>query len=107
MNKAIKFTKNWNGKLNNNFYTTIRGYHHPIGTKLDVMLKEEKHHEATVIEVITTQISEIPEWLYRTDCGYPKIEGEAMICQLTKRRPEDTVSIMVLAKTAEYRDTSL
>jgi hypothetical protein len=104
--RTIKFTKNWNGKLFQNNYTTIRSYHIDRDTLVDIELKGAFHHQARVVESLTCKIKDIPEWVYLLDTGLGRIEAEKLILQLSKKTQEDAIFILVLQKTPQYLDKS-
>jgi hypothetical protein len=105
-NKKIRFSKNWNGKLFNNHYTTIRGFYYDRDTIVDIILNGEYHHSARVVEVLNCKIKDLPEWLMLLDTGIPKPKSQELIMQMTKKTEEDLVQIMVLVKLPQYQDKS-
>lgn len=77
MNPIIKFSKNWNNKLNNYCFTTIRlhnktkydYYHKNIGKMFDVFLEGKKHTRAKLVVLQTMKFEDIPKSLLSVDTG--------------------------------------
>jgi len=76
MNK-IKFSHNWNNKLNHNIFTTIRKYTEEkyhyyndlMGSNFDVLLNNEKIKEANLIDIDICDFKTIPNGLLHVDTG--------------------------------------
>ena len=86
MNQRIKFCKNWNGKLDQNVFTTMRNwgaqkesfYLGSLGKEFDVMLNEELHSKAVLMDCRTYHFDRIPLPLFTLDTGLfhlPEIRG--------------------------------
>ena len=101
----IKFSHNWNGKLNNDYFTTIRSYNErkfeyygeKVGEVFTVLLEEKECCKAKLMFVEARDIDDICEALLITDTGttdYMKvfrkfgIEGYEKVLILTFRRVE-------------------
>lgn len=77
MTLQIKFGKNWNNKLECDYFTTIRlltkdkalYYNENRGLAFNVMLKDEKHSEAVLVGLDALRLKDIPEWLIATDAA--------------------------------------
>ena len=77
MNKVIRFSHNWNNKLDNPIFTTIRSsneaklkyYKEAIGYGFDVFLKKKKYCYAELQQVEEYLFDDIPEGLLMTDTG--------------------------------------
>jgi len=77
MNKVIRFSHNWNNKLDNLIFTTIRNsneaklkyYKEAIGYGFDVFLKKKKYCYAELQQVEEYLFDDIPEGLLMTDTG--------------------------------------
>ncbi|RKY29015.1 MAG: hypothetical protein DRP74_09315 [Candidatus Omnitrophota bacterium] len=73
----IKFTHNWNGKLNQEFFTTIRRftkdkeqyYFNHLGDVFDVILNGKKICEAKLIHIETMEYRELPKGFVIIDTG--------------------------------------
>lgn len=83
--KQIKFSHNWNNKLNNDIFTTIRKstsekqkyYNSLIGEQFEVMLKDSARGIATLLTVHEFEYRHIHPILLLLDTGiedYYKIE---------------------------------
>jgi len=76
MNK-IKFSHNWNNKLNHNIFTTIRKYaeekysyyNNLIGKEFEILLNEKKIEEANLIDIDICDFKIIPKGLLHVDTG--------------------------------------
>lgn len=86
----LKFEYNWNGKLNNNCFTTIR-LHNPnkyaIGAKLNILLENKPKGTATILEVKPFHLEKLNEFTARIDTGYPKEQCKDMIKKMYKNKP--------------------
>ena len=79
---TIKFSHNWNNKLNNDIFTTIRNhtpekelhYMSQIGNRLSVELNKKKFREARLIDVDVKEYVEIDIALLRLDTGIQYIK---------------------------------
>ena len=76
-NKQIKFSHNWNNKLDNSIFTTIRSsnpdklkyYKDLVGYGFDVLLKGKKYCYAELQEAEEFLFDEIPDGLIMMDTG--------------------------------------
>lgn len=72
----LKFSRNWNGKLNTRIFTTIRDFNEyndkrfRIGEKFAILFKEETVGIAEVIDVANVHYGIIPKFMRQTDTGY-------------------------------------
>lgn len=81
---TIQFSHNWNHKLNNQIFTTIRGigkredkvrcYEMKEGEIFLVLLKNKPMGRARLISVSVHQYSELPKSLLMVDTGITKID---------------------------------
>ena len=77
MNPIIKFSKNWNNKLGNFCFTTIRlhdktkydYYHKNIGKVFDVFLNGQKYSQAKLVTLESIKFKDIPKILLAIDTG--------------------------------------
>ncbi|MDD3906498.1 MAG: hypothetical protein PHS46_08280 [Candidatus Omnitrophica bacterium] len=75
--KAIRFTKNWNGKLANRVFTTIRKsksleedyYGSKIGTVFNVVHNDTVLFNARLVSALLYQYARIPDELKAVDTG--------------------------------------
>lgn len=82
MNNKIKFSKNWNKKLDNPYFTTIRLYNDEKckyycdqldklvsspSKVFDVIVRDEKVFEARLVDLEVRLLKDIPDWLCRID----------------------------------------
>jgi hypothetical protein len=73
----IKFSHNWNNKLNNNIFTTIRNYSDSkynyyvlnLNKDFDILLNGEKFNNSKLIDITQIKYSDIPIELLRLDIG--------------------------------------
>lgn len=76
-NKQIKFSHNWNNKLDDSIFTTIRSstpeklkcYKDLVGYGFDVLLKNKKYCYAELQEAEEFLFDEIPDGLIMMDTG--------------------------------------
>lgn len=77
MKPKIKFSHNWNEKLNQKIFTTIRRftekkleyYERNLQKRFDVMLNDKKYGEARLITVQIIKFGDIPYGLKAVDTG--------------------------------------
>lgn len=77
MDPIIKFSKNWNNKLNNYCFTAIKlhtkdkydYYHKNKGKMFDVFLKGTRHTQAKLVTLETIKFKDIPKILLAIDTG--------------------------------------
>jgi len=82
--KSIKFSYNWNNKLNCNFFTTIRKVNplHKVGEIYDIYVNETSFFKAKIIHMYSTHVSGLTECQCLHDTGYPKAETRAMLAKM-------------------------
>jgi hypothetical protein len=87
VNDRLNFSYNWNGKLSNNCFTTIRcvdwnkyrtGYHK------NVFLKDRLITKIVIIEIRVFKLLELNEWVARLDTGYSREEAIDILCRMYK-----------------------
>ena len=102
----IKFSHNWNNKLNNEYFTTIRKYtdakfdyyKDKVGEVFSVLLKGKEICKAELISVEMKNFDNIPEALFIIDTGtetYKNVFGMFGIVDT------DIVIILVFRKIRE------
>jgi len=103
MNNKIKFSKNWNNKLNQKYFTTIRRY-----TKrkeywyldrenevFDVILNGKKFCEAELILAEVKPFTSLPNGLLMADTGLPLHKA----IELFEKMGVDTIRGLVIVLT--------
>lgn len=99
--ETLKFSTNWNNKLNCKCFTTFRLYNpkiHYIGAKFDVVLKNEVIKRVEVIECRRMHLADVNEWVARIDTGYSKDEFKEIV-QKIYGYVEDKVFCLLLLNT--------
>lgn len=90
MEEDLKFTYNWNGKLNCECFTTLR-LHNPkkyyLGAIKNVKLQESPKGKAVVIGVQSFLIGQVSEYVARLDTGLSAAECQKMIRTMYKNNP--------------------
>jgi hypothetical protein len=86
--KSISFSKNWNGKLDSQFYPTIRPYKLKdvkVGDIVEVLLNGKLYHQAKVLGIYEVKISNLNNlWTY-IDAGVCKKQFIDIIKHIYKR----------------------
>lgn len=86
-NKEIKFSYNWNNKLDCNFFTTIRLYNpikYQIGHIYDVSLKGEFKKQARLVEMKKIHHDQINAFIAGLDTGYSVEETKKILERMYK-----------------------
>ncbi len=102
----IKFSHNWNNKLDSNYFTTIRRYnpdkYYPDAVH-SVMLKTKGkwvtcYNKARIIDVKMLKLSQIVDnpWICGLDTGYSPKETEVILRRMHKDTTEDSLFSYVL-----------
>lgn len=70
--KTIKFSNNWNRKLDNNIFTTIRKIEHYVlnGDRVAIVLNDKLYKWAIVTAMIECEFRELGVVLLMCDTGY-------------------------------------
>ena len=112
--QEIKFSYNWNNKLDNKFFTSIR-LHRPSrffkGSNLVLSIKEGKEFKKTnIVEVIDLKLikfSEISDWLFMIDTGYSAEEARQIFYNMYKKKVENVsdalFDLILLKKIREIK----
>lgn len=82
MNDTIKFSHNWNNKLDCHAFTTIRLYNstkHVPGKKYTVILKDKQIGTATIKAVTPFLVSALNSYVTYLDTGYSVEECTAIL----------------------------
>lgn len=84
--EQIKFSTNWNNKLDCLYYTTIRlgNFKYQLGRDYDIVLKEKHLHIAQIKQIRIRSLWEIDEHEFMLDTGYEKIESLNIIMGMYK-----------------------
>lgn len=74
--RTISFSQNWNGKLDNEYFTTIRpeNYDYPDSGKVKVEYPDDSMIEVKVIDRKDMKFKELTGWISRLDAGMSKKE---------------------------------
>ena len=86
----LDFSFNWNNKLRNNCFTTIRlrnDAKYFKGAKYAVSLQNYPKGNARAVDVKYLTIDKINNWIARLDTGYSAKECVAMIKEMYKNKP--------------------
>lgn len=69
--KTLNFAKNWNRKLDNDVFTSIRRFNNPIspGQRVNITLDNKRYCCAIVQEAIVCEFRDIPLLTIITDVG--------------------------------------
>jgi len=105
--KNIRFSRNWNNKLNSSFFSTIRlaqpvnlrYYLDKEGHVFNVLLKNKVLGTARLISVREVRLSEIPDELLILDTGLPPEKAIEIINGFYKNITEaDTFNILIFER---------
>lgn len=119
----IKFSVNWNNKLNCNHFTTVRLKNEAIfykGAQAAIFMKsscivqdnrfpEERNHlfmfNADIVHVANCNLNDLPEFFCLTDTGYDKLKCTNMLRTMYKNNEKagenPEMSIIVLKRSWE------
>lgn len=108
-NLQIKFNKNWNNKLGNNIFTTIRKsnlekdtfYWEGVGKTFDIILKGDMFGKAKLKTVDKRKLKECDRYLLRLDVG----ETSSIIAEKVFEELGIEYNDEVLILTFETEDT--
>lgn len=84
---AIKFSQDWNKKLNCYYFTTIRLYNpakFTIGKKYFIYCKNELAYTAEVVTVKHCLLNELTEFECYQDTGYSRADTIALLKKMYK-----------------------
>lgn len=105
---VIKFSYNWNNKLDSNYFTTIRRYNpdkYHLGAVHSVMLKTKGrwvtcYNKARIIDVKMLKLSQIADnpWICGLDTGYSQKETESIFRKMYEDLTEESLFSYVLYK---------
>jgi len=86
--KELKFSYNWNNKLDCKAFTTLRlSNKYFIGDELEVILNKKVLYNATIIDKKTFKMKDITDWVAYIDTGYDKNECTKILERMYSKRP--------------------
>ena len=107
MTNKIDFSNNWNGKLNNAHFTTIRHdiNKYPVGGIFELWLKDSHLGNVKVISITHIKLSELEkkDVICYQDTGYDGKSTKAMIETMYKKHKitDDTLFAVILLRVQE------
>jgi hypothetical protein len=103
MNKYIKFSNNWNNKLNSKAFTTIRIFnnseYYKEGEIYDIKYQEKTIFQAKIIETKKIHASKLPSFITYLDAGFNRKEFMQIMEKIYKNKNiniNDTTFIIIL-----------
>ena len=73
--ETIKFSSNWNNKLNNKAFTTLRIHNehkYKVGSSYSIILNSETKGTARILEIRRLRLDQLNEFICHLDTGYCK-----------------------------------
>ena len=104
MNPLIKFSKNWNNKLDNLCFTSIMHhdktkydyYHKHTSQVFDVFLEGKRHRQAKLISIALFKFGNIPQLVLAIDTGKVNYTENVNIFQKFSMVDKDSMMIVLL-----------
>lgn len=100
MYKTIKFKKNYNGKLSNEFFTTIRNANYAVapGDYCVIVLNDKVFKWVQCVSSTSMWIMDIPPVVLITDTGLNEIEAKALLitCGIRAERSAEMIDLILL-----------
>ncbi len=88
--KELKFSYNWNKKLDCKVFTTLRLTNFfDIGDEIDILLNSKKICVGKIIYKKCININQINDWIAYLDTGYDKIECKKILEKMYKNKNID------------------
>jgi hypothetical protein len=95
--ETLKFGHNWNGKLQNTAFTTIRLFNpmkYQPGVVFSIILEKDgktmaRYGEASIAEIRKIRLDQINEFIARLDTGYSAEECKDMLKTMYKNKNID------------------
>ena len=90
MEETLKFSTNWNNKLNCNSFVTLRlrnDNKYYTGAKVNIWLGNTYKGKATIVGVSFYTLDKINEFVARLDTGYSAEECRKIIMEMYKNKP--------------------
>jgi len=102
----IKFSHNWNQKLGNKLFSTIRKsnpqkadyYVEHLDEVFEITLKGEKVCQAKLIDIWPVSLTDIPLYLLMLDTGYTKEKDIFKLFKSFGVDPEDIVLVLMFER---------
>jgi hypothetical protein len=99
--EQLKFTTNWNKKLYNNFFTTLRTdlpTRFPKGKEFQILLREKEgvYQNLGIAEVVdhkSVKLNSLNDWILGLDTGYIGDEGKAIFRSMYKVPPHEDLRL--------------
>ena len=88
----LKFSYNWNNKLNGKAFTTIRLYNpdkYKVNNLYNITLNNEFKGRARLLEIKKIKLNMINSWIALIDTGYDLLDFRAMIKRMYKNKVTD------------------
>lgn len=82
---TLNFKTNWNGKLDCNFYTSIRIWNegkYVVGKCFEVLEKKQKRHISELVKAVPFTLDKLPEITAYLDTGYSLSETKDIIAKM-------------------------
>lgn len=89
---TIPFSQNWNGKLDCDFFTTLRlanNNKYRVGDAYEITLKGIVFCHAKIVEVRYIVIEQVNDWIARLDTGYDAEACKTLIKTMYKNKQID------------------
>lgn len=86
---TLKFSRNWNNKLNNRIFTTIREFSQhnderfKLGAMVEITFKGKVVSHAEIIDITTVNFGIIPKYVRMLDTGYLLDEANQVFMHFT------------------------
>lgn len=98
----IKYSHNWNNKLNCDVYTSIRKstpekkeyYKSNIGNVFDVILNGKLFNQKILWDVFDHEFGSLPLSLITLDTGFSPIDAKELFATFGIKNPEDGVLVL-------------
>lgn len=94
--ESLNFRHNWNNKLNNHFFTTLRKIQsqiipdcYKVGKVYNLRLKGEYFGRVHIVQSKAIKFSQLNDWIVCTDTGLPPEEGRAVLRNLARAKPDE------------------
>ncbi len=88
----IYFSQNWNGKLDCNFFTTLRLQNdnkYIVGESYEIVVKKVPFCVAKIVEVRYILLDDINDWVARLDTGYNADNCKVLLRTMYKHKNID------------------
>lgn len=96
--REIKFSNNWNKKLNCDYFTTIRiytkekfDYYYGLYENKEevvISIKEEEICSAKIVDINVKMLKDIPDFTCITDIGADRITFDTIMDSIYRKKPE-------------------